>query len=282
MINAFTAGIAASAGDMPVPGEKDLPGAEFLRDEVYVGGALWGLINGGADLYFEYGFDRMALQEILWQGEFFRLELSRMTSPAGAWGICSVSRHGCAKSDVLINGDCLNRYQYQLFTGNYYLSLINYSGRPEASELAVKIGRVIASKTGALDGGEIDPVAPPVGLPDFPEFFMQEYFDGLLHGIKFLRGRLGLQNVLPSIAHCFSRLDNYRVYYLQVREEGEQADIMLVKPGDWDEYETESLVRKLGEHLLVVAMEDGSLLCVSGPSGGELQIRIVGLVNGLE
>ncbi len=124
---------ALHCNEMPVPSQADLPGAEISREELFIGGALWGLINGAADLYYEYGFDRMVLQEISWQGEEFRLELYRMTTPLSALGIFSVSVHGCIKGGPATTGDCLNRYQYQLYSSNYYLSLINYSGseKPE-------------------------------------------------------------------------------------------------------------------------------------------------------
>ncbi len=202
--------------EMPVPQQDDLPGSKISRQEVFTGGALWGLINGGADLYFEYGFDRMILQEISWQGEEFRLELYRMTSPLSAFGIFSVSVHGCIEGGPSSTGDCLNRYQHQLYSGNYYLSLINYSGTTKARELAVEISDIIFS----LIGEE------RISLPGI---FNHEVFRGSVDQVKIVMGMLGLQNILPGEASLFEGIDDYLIWYL-VHDTGEQKnDIMIVE-----------------------------------------------------
>jgi len=181
----FLSGGFSMAQEMPVPLQEGFPGAEFTRNEVFIGSALFGLINGGADQYLEYGFDRMAIQEIKWKGEEFRLELYRMNDPVGAFGIYSVSRHGCNSSGIILDGDCQNKYQYQFVAGNYYLSLINYSGSKSAQELSLKLASDIASKIGNVD------------FP-LPELFSSDIFAEFIPQIKVVRGIIGLQNVLPS------------------------------------------------------------------------------------
>ena len=208
------------AGDMPVPTQEDMPGSDIGREEVFVGGALWGLINGGADLYYEYGFDRMALQEIEWQGEEFRLELYRMESPVAAFGIFSVSVHGCEAGGPVRTGDCLNRFQYQLYSGNYYLSLINYSGSDKARKLSVDIGSVVASASGDI-------------RVDLPGLFRQDMFKEIIDEVKVIRGILGVQNVLPHLASLYEGLDDYTVWYIELEDVAGQTEILLTETGDY-------------------------------------------------
>lgn len=109
---------------------------EITRHEIFSGSELWGLINGGADLYLEYGFDKLLLQEITWNGEQFRVEINQMQDEISAFGIYSVSVHQCLEKGKLTENDCVNAYQYQFAKGNIYTSLINYSGSEKARQTA--------------------------------------------------------------------------------------------------------------------------------------------------
>lgn len=244
-----------AAGDLPVPAAGDLPGSEITRDEIFSGGALFGLINGGAELYHEYGFDKMAIQEIEWEGEQFRLELYRMTGPGPAFGIYSVSRHGCDSSGVVIDGDCLNKYQYQFYRGSYYLSLINYSGSPESMNLSARIGRIVSNR--------ID--EPGFTLP----LFFKEHFACRLPEVKMLKGMTGLQNALPSLASTFGYLDGYTVYYLEFEKKGEPFLVMLIETDSSLEEKTE-FREALGSGFASAVRDNGSIIMVSSPDGEDM------------
>ena len=265
----FPAVISGSDGVMPVPTEEDLPGAEFLRDEIYVGGALWGLINGGADLYYEYGFDRMTLQEISIEDEQFRLELYRMNGPRSAFGIYSVSRHGCESNSVVVAGDCLNKYQYQFYSGNYYLSLINYSGSSEAQDIAVKIAGIMASRT---EGGRYI----------VPELFQHEVFMDHIDRLKVIEGIIGMQNVLPSVAPLFQGLDNYHLFYLEMRNNDDQADIFLIQAGyGWDDAKKADILSTLGHRGAAYELEHNQLLVIRSEEKGLLFKQLLNLLSDL-
>ncbi len=256
----------AARGEIPVPSAGDLPGSEITRDEILTGGALFGLINGGAELYHEYGFDRMAIQEIEWDGEQFRLELYRMTGPGPAFGIYSVSRHGCDSSGVVIDGDCLNKYQYQFYRGSYYLSLINYSGSRKAMDLSARIGRLIASR--------ID--EPGFTLP----LFFTEHFACHLSEVKMVSGMTGLQNAFPSLASAFGYLDGYTVYYLESEKKGEPFLVMFVET-DSSVQEKTGFMEALGSGFVSGVRDNGTIIMVSSPDGEDmLQKFIPGKTSG--
>jgi hypothetical protein len=259
---------AVRAGDLPVLTAGAIPGTEITRSEVYAGSSLWGLINGGADLFFEYGFDRMALQEISWQDEEFRLELYRMDDPSGAFGIFSVSRHGCAGSTLVVEGDCSNRYQYQFFKGNYYLSLINYSGSARAGELSMDIARVIAA---GIYGDEYS----------LPAFLQQESIKNFLPGLKVLKGKLGLQSTLPSIMPALAGFDDYTVYYFEFEDFNGKADIALIESGTlWNAGEV--VLQTPESTFFIVSLNNKHQLLIESANDDELHSRIQLLIPEFE
>jgi hypothetical protein len=232
--------------DLPVPGHSDMPGSEIGRFEIYEGAALWGLINGAADLYYEYGFERMALQEILWHEEEFRLELYRMTSLEGAFGIFSLSVHGCLSGGPVTTGNCLSRYQYQLYSGRYYLSLINYSGSEKARELSVKIGNIILLAAGR-------------DYIELPGIFRQELFKDKTDHIRLINGRIGLNNSIPDAEPYFAELDDYRVWSLIFGEDEHRSEIIFA------EMDNSDMVDELNN--LAVDLENAGYIVKQVPPG---------------
>ena len=201
-----------------------------------MGGALWGLINGAADLYYEYGFDRMALQEIQWEGESFRLELYRMDSPVAAYGIFSVSVHGCEEGGPASTGYCMNRFQYQMCSGDYYLSLINYSGSDRARELSLRAAEVLANRIGGAAGDVSGSGVSEPGMPGpvIPGLLSRYPFKGLEDGIRMIRGIIGVRNTVPGVAHIFEGLDDFELWHLGVAGEDGKQDILLVRSSGTD------------------------------------------------
>jgi hypothetical protein len=140
------AGPVALAGDVPVLDAKDLRGAKITKTDFYAGKALFGYIDGGAELYLEYRFKELGRQEILYAGENFVVEVYQMAGPREAFGIFSVQRFKCIPVDSLLRNTCLSRYQLQAVTGDCYLSIINESGSVAAQKASIRIFRAIAAR----------------------------------------------------------------------------------------------------------------------------------------
>ncbi|MDD5696149.1 MAG: hypothetical protein PHD61_12700, partial [Bacteroidales bacterium] len=58
------AGADGQGSIFPWDDNEDL-GREVLNTSIFEGSGLWGYIDGGADIYMEYGFDRVYVQDIL-------------------------------------------------------------------------------------------------------------------------------------------------------------------------------------------------------------------------
>lgn len=92
--------------------------------ELYVGDDLFNLINGGAELYHEYGFVEVLAAEIIDQeGNLLKVEVYDMGSPESAWGIYSITSTSNAKAFTAGDAGRQGEGFAQFVKGNYMLYL---------------------------------------------------------------------------------------------------------------------------------------------------------------
>ncbi len=115
-------------GGFSTIGKKDLPEAKFSSSRVFTGSSLFGYINGGAELYLEYGFDVAAVTVIDYEDGEYKTEVFKMTGSEEAFGIFSVSKYRCLSIPALSEFTCQTKYQLQICKGPYYISIINKTG----------------------------------------------------------------------------------------------------------------------------------------------------------
>ena len=136
-----------------VPGISltDLPGIKIENSRTFPGDALWGYIDGGADIFLEYGFDKLKTQKINFSGETFTLDIYRMKDPEAAFGIFSVSHAPRCKSMDGYPYSCIAPYQVQVVKGRYYISVINETNSEEDQNFSVKLAKILAEKCSGSD-----------------------------------------------------------------------------------------------------------------------------------
>ena len=187
-----------------------LPGLKIEKESVYDGMSLYGYIDGGSVLYFEYGFDKLTVQEVAYQNEKFTIEYFRMKSCKGAFGIYSINTFRCASSDQQEMINCENQYQSQLFAGHHYLSVVNTTGsaaaRNAAALLVKKLKEIIPGEEG---------LALPKPIIDQP--------DKITGAVKFIKGELGLQNGLPDWSIYFEGVKGFELWIRQTQADGKEV-----------------------------------------------------------
>jgi hypothetical protein len=192
----------------------DIPGIKIVRSDTVNGKALWGLIDGGADIYFEYGFSNVTVQEILWKDHHFKVETYTMGSEEAAFGIFSVSHHRC-KSDTLTKWCCVTLYQIQFAAGTYYVSVVNDSGTSAEHEYSRLISKKILEKINRE------------GLA-LPSIFSDILFQPHINKIKFVSGPLGIQNGFPSWEESFASIEKYGAYILPIESDSGSITISTI------------------------------------------------------
>nr|NQU92862.1 hypothetical protein [Bacteroidota bacterium] len=190
--------------------EADITGLQITRNDTYDGSSLWGYMNGGADIYLEYGFRGIRVQEMVVDGEKIKAEIYLMNGPESAFGIYTIKIFRCLVSDTILSPDCLGNYQYQAAKGPIYISVMNDSGNETASLACLKAGEKI------LENIEISSF-------DIPAFALVNMTQISGSQIKMIKGPLGVQNAIPKWIGLFDGMTKYRIYYLNIKKEGEPA-----------------------------------------------------------
>ena len=154
-----------SAGEDPpdyLPADGEF--RAWKRSEVpthFVGGGLYGHINGGAEIFHEYSFiDLWVARYSAGGGGEITLEAYRMKSPEEAYGIFSVKRSGQEKKSQIIEGlNWVTDSQINLVKGAYYINITAFDCPGETLEA---FAALVAPK---IEG---EPFIPPP-LSRFPQ-----------------------------------------------------------------------------------------------------------------
>jgi len=175
-------------------GEQDLL---IKKETKFTGEGLYGFMNGGADLYLEYGFSELIYRELTYRGEDFSVELYKMRSPEDAFGIHSVLSFRCISADSLDRIDCLTKYQLQAVSGDYFISVVFSAGTLNARAGAYEI---------------IAKYLPKSELKiNFPDFVQQK--EKVTSNLFYCSGNLGLSNLPSAISSLMDGISAYKLWY---------------------------------------------------------------------
>ena len=187
--------------------EGSCAGCTIQRTEQYAGAALAGYINGGAELYKEYGFVSLTVEEVrLPGGEDLIVEAYRMRTPAAAYGIFSISRYACAAPDTAFTHFCGGATQVQCAAGEWYIRITNGSGSRVAQESSRLLLRALVSRTG-------QPRYP------LPQTFASPAVAGFANELMLMSGALGVQNGLPDWEDLLDGAAEYTLHAMRLKND---------------------------------------------------------------
>jgi hypothetical protein len=169
-----------------LPGEEELAG--WTREgepQGFEGEDLFTYIDGGAEIYFEYGFERVIVQDYRNEaGSRLSLEIFEMDSPDSAYGIYTfkTSRHG---ESFPLGDECqLADYYLNLRKGPYLVTITGLDLRADAKESLLLLARTIEPRIGPS-------TAPPILVSRLPAEGLES------QSIKYFMGPLALYNSYP-------------------------------------------------------------------------------------
>ncbi len=186
-------GVSAAQNNHPAVDEKSFPGIKVNRAETYDGSSLWGYINGGADLYLEFGFTKLTAREVVYNGSKFRVDIYEMNDAESAFGIFSISKFKCSPEKIS-RYSCVTDYQSTAAKGPFFISVINEKGSREEQAFARKVMEYILSN---INAGEFE----------LPEKASQ------IGDVKLVKGILGIQNSIADWEGMFGSYKNFKVYF---------------------------------------------------------------------
>lgn len=167
-----------------LPADGAAPG--WVKDgdaQEFVGEDLYAYIDGGAEIYQEYGFRRVILQDYKnAAGKSVSVEIFEMEDPSAAFGIFTFKRSGQGKSVPIGSGAELEDYYLNFWKGRFLATLTGFD------ETAGTIEGLLAV-AGTVDKKMDETAGPPGLVAALPG-------EGLRPGsVKYLKGPLGLSNV---------------------------------------------------------------------------------------
>jgi hypothetical protein len=158
--------------------------------KVFTSADLYGYIDGGAEIFFEFGFEQLAVQS--YTGELkspaapsvktqLKVEMYRMTDPIAAAGIYLL-KCGNEKPDPSFKErHTINRFQLTFKRDRYFVLVNSIDGNESARPAMLDFGRFIA--------GRIPPERPFAAVPNLPQ-------EGLIQGsVRLARGPFALQSI---------------------------------------------------------------------------------------
>lgn len=197
--------ISQVPGYFPEIDTNELPGAKIGIPAIYSGSSLYGYMNGGADLYLEYGVVGAWISEVEYAGGKHIIEIFRMSCAEEAFGIFSVSRYQCNSTPALSRFSCQTPYQLQLVKGPFYINIINTKADSACSAAALKIGEAILKKIGE------EP-------PDLSGYFPGIPLEILNRNAILVKGELGVRNGAPDLYKYFTGAEGYTAVIAQLDE----------------------------------------------------------------
>lgn len=172
------------ASYLPQPGE--LKGWEPVGTSQHmIGEDLFLLINGGAEIYHEYGFKQVIAQGFKNKnGKSFNLEIYEMQNPEAAYGIYTFKTGDEGKTIDVGNEGLLEDYYLNFRKGNFLATIIGFDSEKETMDGIMETAKVVAAKIKAMG-------RKPALIHMLPD----EYKNRLKpNGITYLKGNLALFN----------------------------------------------------------------------------------------
>jgi hypothetical protein len=155
---------------------------------VYQGTELYAFMDGGAEIYLEYGFERLESQSYERGAHEVTVELYRMRDDA--YGLFTFLRPAQCEKPAVSDAACLAGYYLLFAKGPYLCAVTAQSAFPGSREALLAVAAPIA---GQLEGAS----KPPQILNLLPT-------DGRLEASeKQIRGPIGLRNVSQQAGDLF-------------------------------------------------------------------------------
>jgi len=116
------------------------------QERLFSGAALYQHINGGAELYNQFGFDRLAVQDYVNGAHEVRVEIYKMNDPAGADAVFDEITKGMAKQALYGTVCVLDDYQILFQRSAYCVSVTTYeTGSESLAAMAAMAAKIDAA-----------------------------------------------------------------------------------------------------------------------------------------
>jgi hypothetical protein len=176
----FMPGLAAA--QTPLPADNAIAGWKKSEPQKTFNQAdLYGYIDGGAELFLEFGFEQLVVQKYKSGGDEITVEMYRMTDPVAAAGIHLMKMGKETPELALRDRNSINNYQLMFLRNRYFTIVNNLGGKEALRPTMLRFASVVAGSM---------PAATPI-----PEVNVLPKRALVASSVRLLRGAYGLQAV---------------------------------------------------------------------------------------
>ena len=173
----------------------DVPQALISNTAVLTGQDFRDYLKGSGEVYLEYGFRSLLVQDLRWNTEHVVIEAYEMADLSSAYGIFSISIPDCRTRDTLTTFDCFSPSGYQAAFGRFYLRISSETPSPgDKSFFALLAGRFMSNN--------------PDSLFQLPSIFVQELIGRFGRDPWCTKGVLGIQHIPVPWRDLFTMVRN--------------------------------------------------------------------------
>ncbi len=187
------------------------------KQEIYKERELFNYIDGGADIYLEYGFNQVISQEFSYEEESIVVDVYQMNDPEAAFGIYSIHRD--AYKPIANVGDDGTEFEYQItfWQGRFYVVLLGYNNDQETRNVL----HCFAQKVSARISGH---AKPPQIIHSLPKKYKVPRSESFLKGMLAVNSKLylGQQNTLSIDG------DTVKAACATYKEKADSAQLLIV------------------------------------------------------
>jgi len=201
--------------------------------QYFEGEALYEYIDGGAEIYHEYGFKHVTVQDYVNPtGKSVSVEIFEMTNSESAYGIYTFKTHKAGRK-LSIGGDAqLADYYLNFWKGNILVTLTGFDETSETRDGLLLLAKGIDAKLD-LSGNR----------PQIVSHLPAENF--VSQSMKYFKGILGLRNSHPFFAlNIWAFEEGVKADYI----EGYSVFFLRFKGSDQSFSQYEQLKKSYAEH----------------------------------
>jgi len=182
--------------------EMDIPGIIILPGNSFAGEDLHNYISSGADLYLEYGFKKLFVNEYMLDKDEVILEVYIMSNAPSAFGIYSISSSRCVQRNLFGSFSCITPYKVAAVSGILFIHASNKAGTPSGQALCEQLVKLVIDKN-------------PQEIWYAPPLVQTAMAAPYTNTLRYYKGPLGLMKGLPSWSGMFENL-NFHMFTINI------------------------------------------------------------------
>lgn len=194
---------------------KDLPGWEIGAPDTYSAKELYGYINGGAEIYLEYGFRSVLAQRCTRDKHEFQVDIYEMVNSEAAFGMFSTLRGRCGSTLTGTAWHCVTPEQILFAKGKFLVSIVPYDRASDTKNAAMAAAKKLIDR---IREAEYKVPAAFRGAP----------FSTSQKTLRYIHGPLALQSVLSDWQPWLEKIDRYDMHHVTVGDGGRRTEAAVL------------------------------------------------------